>query len=435
MSDVDVNGDGPYRECKYPSGISTLARWSGIMFYMNNRFDNNNFTMTMLKSFFRTANVSLIVGKIQATRQFSNKSVPSRMRAWCLYHYGKDNTPVLENLDVQTDLKPNEVLVQVNAASLNPIDALIPEGFGSVLFKSLRKFNKSELPDFPVVMGRDFSGVVVKKGAQVTRFTEGDEVWGTPAVWRLGTFSEYCCLGQDELALKPTNLNHVEAASLPYVHLTMWSALHDASGLTEQNAKNKRVFIVGGSGGVGNIGIQVMKEWGAHVTTSCSTDAVELVRRLGADDVIDYKTEDVAERIKSEARYDVILDSVGGNLKYFSNKQGMSCSKSTYVTLMPPMLEYIDESGLAVGALKSAGTFFGMALRQRLNSNIDYKWGFFQPNSAALNYLGSLLNHGKVVPVIDSVYPFSDLPKAFEKLNQGHLRGKVVVDFQTHSKD
>jgi threonine dehydrogenase-like Zn-dependent dehydrogenase len=107
-----------------------------------------------------------------------------------------------------------------------------------------------------------------------------------------------------------------------------------------------------------------MKEWGAHVTTACSTDAVELVKRLGADDVIDYKSEDVAKRIKIEPRYDVILDSVGGNLEYFTNNAGRSCSKSTYVTLMPPMLDIIDESGLALGSLRSAGTFFAMALRQ-----------------------------------------------------------------------
>ena len=130
----------------------------------------------MLKSLLRTARQSLIVEKIQVIRQCSNKSVPSRMQAWCLYQYGKDNTPVLDDLDVQTDLKSNEVLVQVKAASLNPIDALMTGGFGSVLLKSLRKFNKSELADFPVILGRDFAGVVVKRGAQVTRVREGDEV-------------------------------------------------------------------------------------------------------------------------------------------------------------------------------------------------------------------------------------------------------------------
>ncbi|CAB3986922.1 reticulon-4-interacting 1, mitochondrial isoform X1 [Paramuricea clavata] len=387
----------------------------------------------MLRTVFRTAACILNVGKGQSIAHFSTKSAPSRMQAWCLYHYGENNIPILDDVDVQTSLKPNEVLVQVKAASLNPIDALMTEGFGSVLLKSLKKFNKSELAEFPVILGRDFSGVVVKRGAQATRVREGDEVWGTPAVWRHGAFAQYCCVGQDELALKPKKLNHIEAASLAYVHLTMWSALCDSGGLTEENAKNKRVFIVGGSGGVGNIGIQVMKEWGAHVTTSCSTDAVELVKRLGADDVIDYKSEDVAKRIKSEPRYDVILDSVGGQLEYFTNNAGRSCSKSTYVTLMPPMLDIIDESGLALGSLRSAGTFFAMALRQRLNSNIDYKWGYFRPNSVALNYLESLVSKDKVVPVLDSVYPFSDLPKAIERLNQGHLRGKIVVNFQAPS--
>ena len=134
----------------------------------------------MLRTLFRSAPCILNVEKRQINCHkvagFSKMSLPSRMKAWCLHHYGEDNMPILDNVDVQTSLKPNQVLVEVKAASLNPIDALMMEGFGSVLFKSLRKFNKSELPEFPVILGRDFSGVVVKRGAQVTRVREGDEV-------------------------------------------------------------------------------------------------------------------------------------------------------------------------------------------------------------------------------------------------------------------
>lgn len=128
----------------------------------------------MLRKLFRTA--KSIVNVKQNMTHFSTKTVPSRMQAWCFYHYGENNVPILDNVDVQTSLKPNEVLVQVKAASLNPIDAMIPQGFGSVLFNSLKKLNKSDLTEFPVILGRDFSGVVVKTGAQVTRVSEGDEV-------------------------------------------------------------------------------------------------------------------------------------------------------------------------------------------------------------------------------------------------------------------
>lgn len=130
----------------------------------------------MLRTVFRTAACILNAGKGKSIAHFSTKSVPSRMEAWCLYHYGENNIPILDDVDVQTSLKPNEVLVQVKAASLNPIDALMTKGFGSVLLKSLKKFNKSKLAEFPVILGRDFSGVVVKRGAQVTRVREGDEV-------------------------------------------------------------------------------------------------------------------------------------------------------------------------------------------------------------------------------------------------------------------
>ncbi|XP_046851069.1 reticulon-4-interacting protein 1 homolog, mitochondrial-like isoform X2 [Xenia sp. Carnegie-2017] len=340
--------------------------------------------------------------------------------------------PKLEQIKLPTSLGTNEILVQVKAASLNPIDVKMTQGFGSVLFKGLRKLNRSTLPEFPVILGRDFSGIVVKTGSHVTRLKEGDEVWGTPAVWKQGSFAEYCLVGQDEIALKPKSLSYVEAVSFPYVYLTMWAALCNVCGLKQENAKGKRIFIVGGSGGVGNIGIQMMKEWGAHVTTSCSTDAIDLVKKLGADDVIDYKTEDLVKRLKNEPRYDVILDSVGTNLEYFKSGSKRSCNKtSKYVTLMPPLLDIVDESGLALGTLAVVNTFLRKAVTLRFQSNLDYHWGFFRPNSNALNYLNELVTKGKVVPVIDSVFPFHSLPEAFEKMNLGHLRGKIVVDYES----
>ena len=129
----------------------------------------------MLRRLFWTAN-SIFVNVERNVRHFSTKTIPSRMQAWCLHQYDENNAPIFDNVDVQTSLKANEVLVQVKAASLNPIDAMIPKGFGSVVFNCLKKLNKSELTEFPVILGRDFSGVVVKKGAQVTRVSEGDEV-------------------------------------------------------------------------------------------------------------------------------------------------------------------------------------------------------------------------------------------------------------------
>ena len=132
--------------------------------------------MNMFRSLLKAARCYVKVEKCANIAHLSTESVPSRMQAWCLYHYGKDSMPILDKVDVQTSLKANEVLVKVEAASLNPIDAMMMEGFGSVLFQGLRKRYKSQFGEFPVVLGRDFSGVVVKRGAQVTRVKEGDEV-------------------------------------------------------------------------------------------------------------------------------------------------------------------------------------------------------------------------------------------------------------------
>lgn len=376
----------------------------------------------------RTSEVySRMFERNQHVRHFCRSLVARKMKAWCSEDYGVNNKLFIDDVEVPRTLKANEVLVEVKAASLNPFDSLMRKGFGSRVLDGFRRYKK--VHELPIILGRDFSGVVVKTGKMVTRVKEEDEVWGTPAFWRPGTFAQYCCVGQDELSLKPKSLSDVEAASFPYAHCTAWSALCDTGGLTQDNARDKRVFIVGGSGGVGSIAIQLMKAWGANVTSTCSKDAIKLLEKIGTDDIIDYNNEDVAKRIKDKPRYDLILDTVGGNLGLFSGNQ--SRHSSAYILLTPPILDNIEKSGFLLGILRSSGEFLSLSVSQRLLSNMKYQWAYFKPNAQALNHLNKIISEGKAIPVIDSVFNFSELPSAFERLNSGHLRGKVVVDFQT----
>ena len=189
----------------------------------------------------------------------------------------------------------DDVLVQVHAASVNPLDLKTRDGD----FKAILPYR------VPFVLGNDLAGVVVGVGARVSRFTVGDEVYARPDKNRIGTFAEFIAIHQDDLANKPTTLTTEEAASIPLVGLTSWQALVERANLQP----GQKVLIHGGSGGVGTIAIQLAKQLGASVATTTSTENIELVKNLGADVVIDYKKQ-AFETVLHD--YDVVLDTLGG---------------------------------------------------------------------------------------------------------------------------
>ena len=196
------------------------------------------------------------------------------MKALLLKRYGK--TDQLEFSDVALPvIAPDEILVQVHAAGLNPIDYMIPKG----MFKPILKFA------LPATMGSDLAGVVVKIGNQVRRFKVGDEVYASVFDLGRGSFAEFVAVPESAAATKPAGLSFVQAASLPMVSLTAWQAFHEKMELKA----GQKVFIPAGSGGIGTIAIQLAKQLGATVGTTTSTGNIELVRALGADEVIDYK--------------------------------------------------------------------------------------------------------------------------------------------------
>lgn len=217
------------------------------------------------------------------------------MKAMVIDKYGKAPMRLAE-MPVP-EIGEYEVLAEIHAASINPIDFKIRDG----KVKMLVKYN------MPLILGNDFAGVVAKVGAKVTRFKVGDEIYARPRKSKIGTFAEYIAIHEDDIALKPKNLSFEEAASIPLVGLTTYQALHDILQLQ----KGQKILIQAGAGGVGTFAIQLAKLMGATVATTASEAGANLVKSLGADKIINYKTEKFEEILKD---YDAVFDTLGGEI-------------------------------------------------------------------------------------------------------------------------
>jgi len=322
------------------------------------------------------------------------------MKAICYRDYGVDNLK-LEEVEKPTPAD-NEVLVRVRAGSLNPIDGHFLRGVAvSRLLLGLRK------PRFPR-FGSDFSGTVEGAGKNVTQFKPGDDVFGV----KRGAMAEYMCAVADrEVALKPTNVTFVQAASVPIAALTALQGLRDKGHIKT----GQRVLINGASGGVGTFALQIAKSFGAHVTGVCSTGNVDLVRSIGADRVIDYTKEDFT---KGAERYDLIYDLVGNHS--FSARRRVLTPNGICI------MAGIGGGGLHPGSWARLGgslkaLFLSLFVKQKFVMLVA------KLSKEDLGLLGDLMQAGKVTPVIDRTYQLGDAPDAVRYLEEGHARGKVVV--------
>jgi NADPH:quinone reductase-like Zn-dependent oxidoreductase len=243
------------------------------------------------------------------------------MKAALINDYG---TAVQVTEIAKPALLDDSVMIEVHASSVNPVDNLIRAGY-----------LKAMMPvSFPHTMGNDVSGVVTEVGKNVSRFAVGDAVFARPNPVQSGTFAEYVMVKEADVARKPANISHAQAASLPLVALTAWQAL-----VTKANLQaGQKVLIHAGSGGVGSIAIQIAKHLGAQVAATTSTENLAMVKALGADTVIDYRTEQFEDIVKD---YDVVLDTLGGATR---TKSYSVLKKGGYLisVIAPP-----DASGLA----------------------------------------------------------------------------------------
>lgn len=334
------------------------------------------------------------------------------MKALVLKKYGKSDGIHFAEVSRPAP-KPDEVLVRVHAVGLNPIDNAIPTGS----FKPILKFQ------LPATMGSDLSGVVVETGSRVTRFKVGDAVFASLFDLGTGSLAEFAVVPESALALKPENLDFAEAASIPMVGLTSWQALKERA----QVKPGQKVFIPAGSGGIGTFAIQLAKHLGATVATTTSTGNVDLVRSLGADEVIDYKKQ-VFEKVLTN--YDVLLGTMRGD----AIKTGLQILKpnSSIVSLIgPPDTAFARSRGMNFLMKFVFGLLSGGIIRKAKKIGSKYSFLFVRPDGGQLAQIGELLRSGAIRPVIDRVFPFDKAKEALAYLATGRAKGKVVVEMPT----
>ncbi|MGY6125163.1 NADP-dependent oxidoreductase [Paraburkholderia strydomiana] len=330
------------------------------------------------------------------------------MKALTFKRYGR--TPEIGFAEVpRPTLKPDELLVQVHAAGLNPIDNMIPSG----TFKPVLKF------ELPATLGSDIAGVVTEVGSNVTRFKPGDAIFASLFDLGRGSIAEFAAVPESVAASKPVNLDFVQAAAVPMVGLTSWQALKERAHLQA----GQKVFIPAGSGGIGTFAIQLAKHFGARVGTTTSTGNVQLVTSLGADEVVDYKKQEFEKVLDG---YDVVLGTIRGDA--IEKSIGILRPGSKIVSLIGPLDAAFARARRLNFILRLVfGLMSRKIMRLAKKRDVAYSFLFMRPDGAQLSEIGELLKSEQVRPVIDKVFPFEQAKEALEYLAQGRAKGKVVV--------
>ena len=331
------------------------------------------------------------------------------MNAFIVKRYGQKEKLHLQKVTEPT-IKENEVLVQISAAAINLLDTLLKNGD----FKIFLPYKT------PFINGHDMAGVITKVGAKVSKFKVGDEVYARPSDFKIGTFAEYIVINENDLALKPKNISMEEAASIPLVGLTSWQALVEIAKLK----KGQKVFIQAGSGGVGTFAIQLAKHLGAFVATTTSSANTALVKSLGADLVIDYKKEDFSTILKD---YDVVLHS-NRDAKVLENSLKILKQGGTLVSLTgPPTPAFAKKLGLG-WHLQMLTSLLSMSVKRKTKKlNVNFRFLFMRAEGKQLSEITSLIEAGKIRPIIDKVFPFEQTNEAMSYVETGRSKGKVVV--------
>ncbi|MBW3503528.1 NADP-dependent oxidoreductase [Pseudomonas sp. NKUCC02_KPG] len=329
------------------------------------------------------------------------------MKAFFIDGYGKDTGRIGHLPD--PEVGPDEVLVKVHAASVNLLDSKIRKGE----FKLILPYR------FPLVLGNDLAGVVLRVGDNVRQFKPGDEVYGRPSEDSMGTFAELIAVSRDALALKPVNLDMAQAASIPLVALTAWQVLVE----TAQLKKGQKVLIHAGSGGVGSIAIQLARHLGALVATTTSTRNVEWVKALGADVVIDYKQQHFDTLLHD---YDVVLNSLDAGTLEKSLKVLKPGGRLISIS-GPPTAQFAKAQGLNWGLQQVMGLLSYGIRRKARKQGVSYSFVFMRANGEQLREISALIESGVIKPVVDRMFEFNDTAQALSYVEQGRAKGKVVI--------
>ncbi len=307
------------------------------------------------------------------------------IKAVRIHEYGGPEVLVYEDAP-RPKAGRGEVLVRVCAAGINPVDWKVREGYA-----------KDRLHhQLPLILGWDVSGVVEEVGRGVKRLKKDDEVYGRPDIARDGAYAEYVAVPETLLAIKPRTIDHIHAAGIPLAGMTAWQSLFEAGVLSV----GQRVLIHAAAGGVGHLAVQLAKWKGAYVIGTASAQNHDLVRDLGADEIIDYKAmrfEDVVHDV------DIVLDTIGGDTQ--TRSWGVLKKDGILVSIVhPPSQEEAEAHG------------------------VRQAYVFMQPKLAQLQEMAKLVDAGQLLCVVETVLPLAEARQAHELSQSGHARGKIVLD-------
>ena len=330
------------------------------------------------------------------------------MNAFIIKKYGKKQP--LQLVDVPSpEVGDQDVLVEIHAAGLNQLDSKIKSGE----FKLILPYQ------FPLILGHDVAGIVLKTGKNVTKFKVGDEVYARPADYRIGAFAELIAIDEKDAARKPGNISMEEAASIPLVGLTAWQVLVERAHLK----KGQNIFIQAGSGGVGTIAIQLAKYLGAGVATTSGAKSFDLLKGLGADVLIDYKNEEFEDKL---SQYDVVLNSQDTKTLQKSLNVLKRGGKAISIS-GPPTPDFAREAD-APWFVKIILSMLSSGIRNKAAKlGVGYSFLFMRSDGAQLSQITSLIESGAIKPVVDKIFPFEKINEALLYLEEGRAKGKVVI--------
>ena len=330
------------------------------------------------------------------------------MRAFILDRYGNADA-VRAGEVAEPGLLEDELLIQVKAAGVNPLDIKIRNG-------ELKRILPYRLP---IILGHEVAGVVARVGSRVRRFKAGDEVYARLGKDRTGGFAEFVSVSEEAAAIKPKTATMEEAASIPLVGLTAWQALVERADLSV----NQKALIHAGSGGVGTFAIQLAKHLGATVATTTSSKNFALVKRLGADVVIDYRKDDFEAVLKD---YDVVLNSLSGA----TLEKSLQVLKPGGILISlpgPPDPAYAAEIGASWIVSLAMRVMSYRIRRSAKRRRVRYSFLMMRASGDQLREIASLIDSGSVRPVVDRVFPFEATKEAMAYVETGRAKGKVVV--------
>lgn len=353
-------------------------------------------------------------GSFWNSYDFKNRrNIVTSCRAVLLPRFGgPDVLELRDNVNVP-NLKPNEVLVRTRAVSINPLDTRMRSGYGRSIYEPL----------LPLILGRDVSGEVAAVGRSVHSLKVGQEVFGAlhPTAVR-GTYTDYAILPEDELAPKPESISHVEASAIPFASMTAWRALKCTARIVE----GQRVLVVGGGGAVGLSAIQLAVATGCQVSTTCGSESVERALAAGAEQAVDYITEDPEVAIKGH--FDSILDTIGlPETERFSInllKKG-----GHYMTLQGEAASLTDRYGLTIGLPMATAILLKKQIQYRYSHGIEYWWTYMRADAEGLEVIRKLCEIGKFKLPVEKTFPITKVKEAHEeKDKKGHVPGKIVLE-------